>query len=278
MRIPGGCGELVQGTLDGERPFLVTCPIDWYSEVTVVLNGVGEWAYSPAVPKAVQAVRLTLDTFGVKDRGFELYIDSDLPVSKGLGSSTADVTAAIYATAEALGEEIEPQKAAELAVSIEPSDSLMFPGLALFDHRNGVLYESLGPAPPLTVVVLGFEGVVDTLTYNAEYRADLLRQPGVVEAHRDALALLKEGLAEKDWLKVGHGATLSAIAHQRILHKPQLEAAIRLSREMGGLGVCVAHSGTVIGLLFDGEPDVAGVDFDGLEFVRMHKMVGGGPS
>ena len=33
--LPGGCGELVQGALDGV-PFLVTCPIDCWSEVTVM--------------------------------------------------------------------------------------------------------------------------------------------------------------------------------------------------------------------------------------------------
>ena len=28
VAVPGACGELVQGTLDGEQPFLISCPID----------------------------------------------------------------------------------------------------------------------------------------------------------------------------------------------------------------------------------------------------------
>ena len=34
VRVPGSCGEIMQGYWQGE-PFLVTCPIDRYSTVTV---------------------------------------------------------------------------------------------------------------------------------------------------------------------------------------------------------------------------------------------------
>ena len=34
VRVPGSCGEIMQGSWQGE-PFLVTCPIDRYSTVTI---------------------------------------------------------------------------------------------------------------------------------------------------------------------------------------------------------------------------------------------------
>ena len=60
VRVPGSCGELVQGWLRGE-PFLVTCPIDRYTRVRVSgelqgLRGLGE--------KARRALGLTLNTLG----------------------------------------------------------------------------------------------------------------------------------------------------------------------------------------------------------------------
>jgi hypothetical protein len=78
-------------------------------------------------------------------------------------------------------------------------------------------------------------------------------------------------------------SALSARAHQRILPKPQLEKVIGLAREVGALGVNVAHSGTVIGLLLDpGHADGPAMaaylttHLPGLESISLSRMVGVG--
>ncbi|HID63852.1 MAG TPA: GHMP kinase [Anaerolineae bacterium] len=283
VAVPGACGELVQGTLDGEQPFLISCPIDRFSVAEVELTSERRgWSCPPDTPKSVTALQAMLARLGHTEMGGQLRIRSDLPRAKGMASSTADIAATVYALAEALGEGVEPWEVARIALSVEPSDSLMFPGLALFDHRSGQVYEDLGPAPPLEVVVLDFGGTVDTLAYNRRYRADLLRK--MVAEHREALAAVKEGLRRGNLADVGYGATLSARAHQRILPKPRLETVIGLAREMGALGVNVAHSGTVIGLLLDpGHADgpamatYLAAHLPGLESISLNRMVGGGP-
>jgi len=187
VAVPGACGELVQGTLDGEQPFLISCPIDRFSVAEVELTSERRgWSCPPDTPKSVTALQAMLARLGHTEMGGQLRIRSDLPRAKGMASSTADIAATVYALAEALGEGVEPWEVARIALSVEPSDSLMFPGLALFDHRSGQVYEDLGPAPPLEVVVLDFGGTVDTLAYNRRYRADLLRK--MVAEHREALA------------------------------------------------------------------------------------------
>jgi L-threonine kinase len=45
---------------------------------------------------------------------------------------------------------------------------------------------------------------------------------------------------------------LSARGHQNLLSKPLLEPAIAVGADLGAAGVCVAHSGTAIGIIFDG--------------------------
>jgi L-threonine kinase len=283
VAVPGACGELVQGTLDGEQPFLISCPIDRFSVAEVELTPEREdWSCPPDTPKSIASLRATLARLGRAEMGGRLRIRSDLPRAKGMASSTADIAATVYALAKALGEEVEPWEVARIALGVEPSDSLMFPGLALFDHRGGRVYEDLGPAPPLEIVVLDFGGTVDTLAYNRCYRADLLWK--MVAEHREALAAVKEGLRRENLADIGYGATLSARAHQRILPKPQLGTAIGLAREVGALGVNVAHSGTVIGLLLDpsqadGPATVAylATHLPGLESISLNRMVGGGP-
>ena len=140
---PGTCGELAQGVLDG-TPVMATCPIDLFSTATVeLLEGTGRVRGPVRMPKACRAVELTLTLMGRSDVDARLSIENPLPHRKGMASSTADIVAAIGATAAALNAEISIFQQAELALSIEPSDGVMLPGIALFDHRGGRIARSL---------------------------------------------------------------------------------------------------------------------------------------
>jgi L-threonine kinase len=181
--------------------------------------------------------------------GGQLRLFSELPRGRGYGSSTADIGAALFALGQALGKEMTPGAVARLAVSVEPSDSSIFPDLTLFDHRGGRFHESLGPAPPLSVVVIDPGGEVDTLAFNRVDRCDALRRLDL--QHREAFSLLRQGLEGREWETVGEAATLSASLHQSILPSPLLEPVLALAEEVRALGVCRAHSGTLLGLLLD---------------------------
>jgi L-threonine kinase len=248
VSLPGTCGELVQGTLDG-TPFLVSCPIGLFSTVEVRLDGEGVLRGPKDAPKAMAAVHSALRYLGRPERGGSLRIRSRLPRGKGYASSTADVAGAIAAVAAALDGEIPPEAAARLALEIEPSDSTMFPGLALMDHRGGRLFEPLGSAPPLALIVVDEGGTVDTLEFNR--RLDTMALRLLAGRHREALETLKRGLASRDWYAVGQAATLSALANQEILPKALWEPVRAIARDLGALGVCAAHSGTLLGLLLD---------------------------
>jgi uncharacterized protein involved in propanediol utilization len=97
-----------------------------------------------------------------------LEITSDVPLGRGLGSSTSDVLAAIRAVADSFGLVLPPVGVARLAVEAElASDSLMFDHSAvLFAHREGTLIEDFGAElPPLQVLGFGTGGPVDTLAH-----------------------------------------------------------------------------------------------------------------
>ncbi len=278
---PGTCGELAQGVLDGVTA-MITCPIDLYSTATVELReGTGR-AQGPAEsPKAVRAVELTIALLGRDDLDGQLYIRCDVPRSKGMASSTADIVAAIGATAEALNSEISIKDQAKLALTVEPSDGVMLPGIALFDHMGGQIARSLGDPPDMRVLVLEFAGALDTETFNAvERHAELQR---LESSFREALELITEGLERGDSELIGRGATLSALSYQVVLPKPQLPEAATLARDAGALGVNVAHSGTAIGLLFRGDTECIAWASDSArrrlsDLVAVHdrQLIGGG--
>lgn len=255
VAMPGTCGELVQGTMEGV-PFLVSCPVPLFSHVTATVESgdpVGQpdraVVLGPAdSPKALAAARALLGALGVSVR-VRLAIRSSIPRGKGLASSTADVGATLFALARALGVGLTPADAARLAVHVEPTDGSLFPGVVLFDHRGGRLYQPLGVPPPMLALALDFGGEVDTVAFNRVDRSAILRE--VEPLAREALGLVAAGIAEGDPRLVGQGATISARANQRVLAKPQLDAVIALGRETSAVGVNVGHSGTVIGLLFD---------------------------
>ncbi|MCY3732835.1 MAG: GHMP kinase, partial [Chloroflexi bacterium] len=73
-------------------------------------------------PKAVQAVALTLDRFGLDGLDVDLSLDSPIPRGKGMASSTADIVASVAATGAALGRATDAELEADIALMIEPSD------------------------------------------------------------------------------------------------------------------------------------------------------------
>ena len=278
---PGTCGELAQGMLDG-IVCMVTCPIDLYSTATVQLSpgegGISAPANSPKASRAVQATLDYLEEGGLKA---SLRLDSPLPRGKGMASSTADVSASSVATASALGRELSPPQIAEIALSIEPSDGVMFPGVSIFDHREGRVARTIGQAPPMYVVVLEFNGSVDTLEFNRVDRDKALKR--LTPEMAKAVFLIEDGIRRCDPERVGRGATMSAIANQKLLPNAHFEEVVELSEDAGAVGVNVAHSGTVIGMLFADDPrlaknasSLARQRLGGLESARRCRLVGGG--
>lgn len=289
--MPAACGELVQGAI-GSQDFLVSCPIDLYNEVTVNLYPCSRSnfcerkrcrEYGKNWSKAHRAVERALKMWAAEQWTASLEIRSSIPIGKGMASSTADIAAAVAATALALGREPEPEEIARLAVEIEPTDSTIFPALTVFDHRHGRFHASLGTPPPLQVVVVDWGGRIDTEAYNRTFDlADKTRRQGPFVA--EALGLIQSGIEEQRGDLIAAGASLSAFLHQSILYKPHLGALAAMAREHGALGVTVAHSGTVAGFLFERIEeraarrlyDILASIYPQLSYMGTYRLIGGG--
>jgi L-threonine kinase len=255
---PGTCGELVQGMTDGVD-FLVTCPINQFSRVTATVS-VGSsdpsvrFARSPGCfTKTHQAVQKALheleERAGVGPLSAELRIANPIPVGKGMGSSSADITAAVSAVAAAAGVTLSPESIAGIALSVEPTDAVMFPGITLFDHRRGRIAQSLGQPPPMEVIVVDPGGQMDTLEFNSIDRT--AQWLAVAEQTDAALELIREGILRDDPALVGRGATISAHAGHPEGAGEWVARAAQFAADAGAVGVNVAHSGTVVGILLD---------------------------
>lgn len=140
-----------------------------------------------------------------------------------------------------------------MACSVEPSDGLLFPGLALVDHLRGRLIERLPPPPPLTLLALIPPRSLDTEDYRRD-PAFLKRVRDRAPEHRRAYAWLRRGLLEGDGALVARGATLSARTQNGLFPRPEWPLLEEGLRRPGALGIALAHSGTASALLFRNRP------------------------
>ena len=90
--------------------------------------------------------------------------------------------------------------------------------------------------------------MVNSETFNTHDWTPTLKK--LAPLHRQAFDLLKKGIAGQNIPALGEAATMSAKAHQEILYNPWLDPVLALSDQIGASGVCRAHSGTILGILF----------------------------
>jgi uncharacterized protein involved in propanediol utilization len=249
-------GEIVQGMFyspDGTPEHaLVTLPCAlWRTSARFRPLRSGPLTVEPAKrPRALMAARLTLDALGRTGWGGSLRIDSSVPLRWGCGSSTTDVLSTIRAVADAFGETLEPAWIARISVAAETaSDSLMYgPERAvLFAQRRGSVLQDLGgPLPPVRVLGVNTEGGgMETLSL-----PPIAYTAWEIEAFGPILGLLRRAIERQDPALLGRVATASTLINQRHRPKTALPELMRIAEWTDALGVQVAHSGTVVGLLY----------------------------
>ena len=254
----GHYGEILQGVFVGADDHthrgLVTLPCELLtSNATFIPDSHIVTVVEPAFKiKSRRAAELTLEKCGVTDWGGCLRVHSNIPESWGLGSSSCDVVATIRAVANAFKVKLAPTTIAKLAVMAETaSDSIMFDNsVILFAQREGKIIENFGNSlPPL--ICLGFntdptETGVNTLSFKpAEYNWQ------EIETFKVLRGLLRHAVKTQNSRLIGHVASASARINQRYLPKPAFAELEQLVNTVDALGLAVAHSGTVVTLLFD---------------------------
>jgi uncharacterized protein involved in propanediol utilization len=251
----GTFGELLQGALAGtDQDFLVTLPIMRWSVARIGLApGATELRVEPGHKhKALAVARSVLSCHGVAHGG-RLVVTSELPEGKGMASSSADLVATIRAVGKAIGRPVTPRTAEAFLRLVEPTDGLMYRDVVAYYHRRVQLCRTLAPPPPLTIVGLDEGGQVDTVRFNASRPAIDAREQ---REYASLLDRLGSALARGDLATLGWVATRSAVLNQARCHKRHLGQMLEIRRFVRALGVVVAHSGTVLGLLIsDADPD-----------------------
>ncbi|MBW3086606.1 putative 4-diphosphocytidyl-2-C-methyl-D-erythritol kinase [Austwickia sp. TVS 96-490-7B] len=212
-----------------------------------------------------------------------LVIQGRLPIGAGMGSSSSDVLAALRAVGNAMRACPCPDELSRLAVSIEGAcDPLAhLPRTVLFAQRLGEVLEDFGALlPPMTVLSCrtGGGAPVETLACPPP-------TPALIPEYDRLRHTLRQAVVDGDIHTIGAVATASAELNQERLPRPELTQLRAIAAGHGAVGVQVAHSGSVAGLLFPGslsieDPQItdsaASLEHHGIPVLGIHPLLDGG--
>ncbi|WP_419893533.1 kinase [Oceanobacillus kimchii] len=248
----GTFGELLQGVTTNNKNFLVTLPISLSSETKFTsINDFSEIITFPSTKiKASKLATKILRKYNFSGGGI-LDIKSNIPVGKGLASSSADLVATARAISNTFNIELSNLEIQSLLKDIEPSDGVMYDGIVSFQQKECKLIKKIGATPKLTIIAIDEGGHVDTVKYN-NYNPPFYNELEKLE-YDCLLEVLTKGIQNEDLEVIGKVATKSAILNQKFNHKDHLEEVLYICNKAGGLGVVIAHSGTYSGILLSQE-------------------------
>lgn len=250
---PASCGEFVQGFLDKEE-YLSSYAIDMFS-IAILEEKKENINLGPK--KSRQAIKKVFERFNIpldECKNISLDINSNIPIGKGMASSTADIGATIRATLSILNKELSNEEISYIASEIEPTDSILLYKNSIFNPINGQVKKYLSTLDNGRVIILEPNEILETsrIRSNPNYLNIKLENKSIINK---SFNLLEQGLKEKDLKLIGKACTLSSLANENIHKKPYLNEIIEISDNMGAYGVNIAHSGTVIGILIDNKMD-----------------------
>ncbi|KZL90816.1 kinase [Clostridium magnum] len=250
VNYPGSFGEVLQGRINS-KDLLLSCPVNVYTTVKVFESNNAEKKFNNQKSAAFLKNVLKLWDYEAHYKDFDIEINSQIPYGKGLASSTADLCGVYYCLLKLFNKVFNEEELVEQCIKIEPTDSIIFKKMTLFDYKKGLYKKTMGDY--LNYNILAFEGnrVVDTVEFNNK------NLPSLSDVD-DLLPILEEAIKEKNLEKLAYVSTESIVRNQKRLQYEFLQEVINIKNKTAGLGIIGAHSGNVLGIIYE---DSASLDY-----------------
>lgn len=253
IQVPGTCGEWIQTVVD-QKECLISLPINRFTKLEIRFREMkfALESQNQLMPKSYEAFQKIKSHLKLPESlSQEIYFEFQqrLEIGKGMASSTADIIAIMAGVSALVEMPLSNEMLLKLACEIEPSDSIMFDGLALVDHLSGQLLQQFPFDRKIKILML--KPVETYNTQSMRMASDYAQRLKGKTA--EPLKGFKVAMGENNLEKMGEASTLSLLENERVLEKPYLEELIKIAKVHGCYGIVGGHSGTVCGFLLNEE-------------------------
>ena len=262
-RYPGSVGEVIQGKCN-EIDILLSCPINLYTKI--VLSDEVERENESFYLKSYKFIDNILEEWGYKGKKVGVAINSTIPKGKGFASSTADLCAIYNGLLKLTDRSFNEEELIRHCLKIEPTDSIIFDKATIFDYKEGAVKEKVGSYFKFYVLCFIGKNIVDTVEYNGK-KLEPLKDINVL------LIDLREAFENRDTKKLAKVSTESIIRNQHRLKYDILEEILEIKKLTGGLGIIGAHSGDMLGIIFDSIDDEKMKEIEKSEIIGYEKII-----
>lgn len=213
-----------------------------------------EVAKHPERYKAFKALTLYCHKHGEAVPIGYWHFNSDLQISRGMASSTADIVAMLRCAASYFSRELPVDEIVHILAKIERSDSVFLDTPALFCSSGHHIINQFDKAPPLYALYMHEAETVET----EGTKTKLLDYYQQNKKHYYALyQKANNALSNKDLAEICRVSTQSAQLSQEVLPKKNFNNIFKAMPRFNANGMITAHTGSIIGMLFHQPPSIS---------------------
>lgn len=245
-------GELIQGTLPGNKRFLMSNKSSRLFKNTTKV-GVGSLTKQRILnSKSKKAVELFWSSFSNKKQAVDiskLYFkqEGNIPIGKGLSSSSADVLGVLTALNIFYNADYSIQQLYDLAAAVEPTDPCLHTCSLLFNQDKGEITHTL---PSLPYQLIYFDSDKNTQVDTIALSQLISYSESEQQEYENLCKMILFATANKDYEAFNFCLNKSAEINQSFLPKKNFAALQNFATE-NKVGLFVAHSGTYMGLVVE---------------------------
>ena len=227
-----------------------TARVGWASAPTLTLHGLGaEHLRRDASNLMYRAAERVLAETGNAGRSLSIEAWQEIPLSRGLGSSSAAIVGGLYAANALLDYPLSPHRLLELATEIEGHPDNVAPalmgGMSIVVADGDTVHAAPVPLPDdLQCVVYIPDAPMPTHEARSVLAAEVPRADAVFNAGRTALLVASLALDRPEYLR---------LATQDRLHQPQRQGVFRQMKVIfdhalaaGARGVFLSGAGSSV--------------------------------
>jgi len=170
----------------------------------------------------------------------------NIPVGKGLNSSTADMLAVIRALQEIYGFIASEKFISKLFNQIEPHEGLQYYTCVSHNHRKGKLINKYNHIPDFKILVVDTGGKVSTDEYNRNIKFNKKS----LNFYDEILEKINFAFKKKNDNQIAKLSTQACKYHCELNKIKIFNKLYAISKQIKSLGIIKTYSGTCYGLIF----------------------------